>query len=124
MFHIAGPDIQVYNSSFLSGSNQVFDINFGDGGIVEGSRFVVNNFTGLGIRTAKTLSLRKMISLRRIPYRNPSNGTAGGSGLSISRGNSQWGQSALSQDIYVAYNNFHDMGSNGQQIITNDGGGG
>ena len=53
MFAIAGPDIQVYNSYFLSGSNQDFDIFYGDGGIVSGNHFVLNNFTGLGIRTAK-----------------------------------------------------------------------
>jgi hypothetical protein len=31
MFAIAGPDTQVYNSFFLSSSNQAFDINYGDG---------------------------------------------------------------------------------------------
>jgi hypothetical protein len=49
MFALAGPDIQVYNSYFLSNSNQVFDINFGDGGIVAGNHMVLNNWTGLGI---------------------------------------------------------------------------
>ena len=47
-----------------------------------------------------------------------------GDGLSIGRSNSQWGASALSQDIYVGYNTFQNMGSNGQQVITNDGDGG
>ncbi len=51
-------------------------------------------------------------------------GHSGGSGLSISRGNSQYGQSALSRDIYVGYNTFENMGSNDQQVITNDGDGG
>jgi hypothetical protein len=52
------------------------------------------------------------------------NGYSGGSGLSVSRGNSQWGQSALSRDIYIANNTFKHMGSAGQQVITNDGDGG
>ena len=49
MFVVAGPDIQVYNSYFLSNSNQDFDINFGDGAVVSGNHFVLNNWTGLGI---------------------------------------------------------------------------
>ena len=49
---------------------------------------------------------------------------SGGSGLSISRGNNQFGPSALSRDIYVGYNTFQNMGSKDQQIITNDGDGG
>ena len=51
-------------------------------------------------------------------------GHSGGSGLSISRGNNQYGPSALSRDIYIGYNTFQNMGSNGQQVITNDGDGG
>jgi len=39
MFAVAGPDIQVYNSYFLSNSNQVFDVNYGDGGIVSGNSY-------------------------------------------------------------------------------------
>jgi hypothetical protein len=124
MFHLAGPDIQVYNSFFLSGSNQLFDINFGDGGIVSGNTFIVNNFTGLGISDSQNIIFEKNDTSSQNPISLSNNGTAGGSGLSISRGNSQWGQSALSQDIYIAYNSFHDMGSNSQQIIVNDGGGG
>jgi hypothetical protein len=124
MFHLAGPDIQVYNSSFLSGSNQVFDINFGDGGIVSGDTFVVNNWTGLGISDSQNIIFEHNTTSSQNPILKSSNGTSGGSGLSISRGNSQWGQSALSQNIYIGYNAFHDMGSNSQQIITNDGGGG
>jgi hypothetical protein len=38
MTALAGPDIQVYNSTFLSNSNQVFDILFGDGWRSEFSR--------------------------------------------------------------------------------------
>ena len=55
MFAIAGPDIQVYNSYFLSGSNQDFDIIYGDGGIVSGNQFVLNNWTGLGISDSQNV---------------------------------------------------------------------
>jgi hypothetical protein len=58
------------------------------------------------------------------PLGQGNNGYSGGSGLSISRGSSQWGQSALSRDIYIGYNTFQNMGSGDQQVITNDGDGG
>ena len=124
MFFLAGPDIQVYNSYFLSNSNQVFDINFGDGGIVSGNHMVLNNWTGLGISDSQNMIFENNLTDSQNPLGQGSNGYSGGSGLSISRGNSQWGQSALSRDIYVGYNTFQNMGSGDQQVITNDGDGG
>lgn len=47
LFLLAGPDIQVYNSSFLSNSNQVFDIVYGDGGVVSGNNFTLYNTDGV-----------------------------------------------------------------------------
>lgn len=124
MFAIAGPDIQVYNSSFKSGSNQVFDIFFGDGGIVSGNHFVLNNWTGLGITDSQNQIFENNTTESEDTPNRANNGNIAGSGLSVSRGNSQWGQSALSRDVYIGYNTFQNMGSNDQQIITNDGDGG
>jgi hypothetical protein len=124
MFAIAGPDIQVYNSLFLSGSNQAFDINYGDGAIVSGNQIVLNNFTGLGISDSQNVIFERNLTYSQNPLGQGANGTSGGSGLSVSRGNNQYGPSALSQDIYIGYNTFRHMGSNGQQVITNDGDGG
>jgi hypothetical protein len=124
MFALAGPDIQVYNSFFLSGSNQVFDIDFGDGGIVCGNQIVVNNWTGLGFSDSQNLIFENnSIRSENVPGQG-ADGHSGGSGLSITRGNNQYGPSALSRDIYVGYNTFQNMGSKDQQIITNDGDGG
>jgi hypothetical protein len=124
MFAVAGPDIQVYNSFFLSGSNQAFDINYGDGAIVSGNQIVLNNFTGLGISDSQNVIFERNLTYSQNPLGQGANGTSGGSGLSVSRGNNQYGPSALSRDIYIGYNNFRHMGSNGQQVITNDGDGG
>jgi hypothetical protein len=124
MFAIAGPDIQVYDSYFLSGSNQDFDIFFGDGGIVSGNQFVLNNWTGLGIQDSQNQIFENNLTYSQDPLDRSNNGNVAGSGLSVSRANSQWGPSALSRDIYIGYNTFQNMGSNGQQIITNDGDGG
>jgi hypothetical protein len=124
MFFLAGPDIQVYNSYFLSNSNQVFDINFGDGGIVSGNHMVLNNWTGMGISDSQNVIFENNLTDSQNPLGQGNLGYSGGSGLSISRGNSLYGQSALSRDIYVGYNTFQNMGSGGQQVITNDGDGG
>jgi hypothetical protein len=124
MFAIAGPDIQVYNSVFASGSNQDLDIFYGDGGIVSGSHFVLNNWTGLGIQDSQNVIFEDNLTYSQNPLGQGGNGTSGGSGLSVSRGNNQYGPSALSRDIYIGYNTFQNMGSNSQQVITNDGDGG
>ena len=124
MFALAGPDIQVYNSFFLSGSNQVFDISYGDGGIVSGNHFVLNNWTGLGISDSQNVIFENNLTYSQNAPGQGSNGHSGGSGLSINRANNQWGPSALSRDIYIGYNTFQNMGSNDQQVITNDGDGG
>ncbi len=124
MFAIAGPDIQVYNSTFISGSNQAFDIFYGDGGIVSGNQIILNNWTGLAISDSQNIIFEGNLTYSENPLGQGNNGTSGGSGLSITRGNSQWGQSALSQDIYIGYNTFQNMGSGDQQVITNDGDGG
>jgi hypothetical protein len=124
MFAIAGPDIQVYNSTFFSSSNQVFDISYGDGGIASGNQMIVNNFTGLGISDSQNIIFENnLVDSQNTPGQG-NGGHSGGSGLSISRGNNQYGPSALSRDIYVGYNSFTHMGSADQQVITNDGDGG
>jgi hypothetical protein len=124
MFALAGPDIQVYNSYFLSNSNQVFDINYGDGGIVSGNHMVLNNWTGMGISDTQNLIFECNLTDSQNQPGQGNGGHSGGSGLSVNRGNSQYGQSALSRNIYIGYNTFQNMGSNDQQVITNDGDGG
>jgi hypothetical protein len=124
MFLVAGPDIQIYDSTFLSGSNQILDVFFGDGGVVSGNHIIVNNWTGLGISNSQNIIFEKnLVYSQNVPGQGPG-GRSAGSGLSISRANNRFGPSALSQNIYVGYNTFRNMGSNGQQVITNDGDGG
>lgn len=124
MFVVAGPDIQVYNSTFIADSNQDFDIYFGDGAIVSGNHFVLNNWTGLEIGDSQNVIFENNLTDSAQAIGQGSGGTSGGSGLSISRGNSIWGPSAVSRDVYVGYNTFQNMGSQGQQVILNDGDGG
>lgn len=126
LFVLSGPDIQVYNSYFLSSQYQAFDIDLGDGAIVAGNTFILNGYVGNGIEDSQNIIFEKNTTTsQHIPVPNQLAGKANaGSGLGISRGNSQWGPSALSRNIYVGYNTFESMGITGQQIITNDGDGG
>lgn len=122
--YLSGPDIEVYDSSFISGSNQAFSITYGDGGVIANDEFVLNNLTGLSIGDSQNIVFtNNFIHSDNIPGQGPG-GHSGGSGLAISRANDQFGPSALSQDIYIGYNNFRNMGSSDQQAITNDGDGG
>jgi hypothetical protein len=106
MFAIAGPDNQVYNSFFLSGSNQAFDIKYGDGAIASGNQIVLNNFTGLGISDSQNVIFERNLTYSQNPLGQGANRTSGGSGLSVSQGNNQYGPFALSRDIYIGYNTF------------------
>jgi hypothetical protein len=124
MFALAGPDIQVYQSTFLSNSNQAFDINYGDGAVVADNRIVLNNWTGVGISDSQNVIFEDNLTYSERPLGQGNNGRSGGSGLSISRGSNQFGPSTLSRNIYVGYNSFESMGSSDQQVITNDGEGG
>jgi hypothetical protein len=124
MFAVAGPDIQIYNSYFLSNSYQSLDLNFADGAIVTGSQVVVNNWTGLGVADSQNVIFENNLTYSQNPPQNGADGHAGGSGLSVSRSFNRFGPSAVSRDIYIGYNTFEGMGSNDQQIITNDGDGG
>jgi hypothetical protein len=124
MFFLAGPDLQVYNSYFLSNSNQAFDIIFGDGGIVSGNHMVLNNWTGLGISDTQNVIFDDNLTDSQNQPGQGNDGHSGGSGLSVSRANGQYGPSALSRNIYIGYNTFQNMGSVDQQVITNDGDGG
>jgi hypothetical protein len=124
MFAIAGPDIQVYDSTFLSGSNQNFDVTFADGALISGNQFILNNFTGLSIGNSQNVIFENNQTSSQNTPGQGEGGHSGGSGLSIGRSNNQFGPSALSRNIYVGYSKFFNMGSPDQQVITNDGDGG
>ena len=77
LFAVAGPDIQVYDSYFLSGSNQAFDINYGDGAFVSGNQIVLNNWTGLGISDSQNVIFEDNLTYSQNPLGQGVNGTSG-----------------------------------------------
>jgi hypothetical protein len=124
LFNVAGPDIQIYDSTFIAGWNQSLDLAFADGAIEAGNTIVLNNFTGLAITDSQNVIFEYNQTYSENPLLQGPQQTSGGSGLSISRANGRFQQSALSRNIYVGYNDFQHMGSPDQQVITNDGNGG
>jgi hypothetical protein len=124
MFSLAGPDIQIYNSEFLAGSSYVFSMGFADGAVLSGNKIILNNWTGLGFADSQNVIFEHNAIYSQNTPGQGAGGYAAGAGLEISRANSQYGPSALSQDIYVGYNTFDNVGSRGQQVVTVDGDGG
>ncbi|HEY0796675.1 MAG TPA: right-handed parallel beta-helix repeat-containing protein [Acidisarcina sp.] len=124
MVKLSGPSIEVYNSTFRSYSNQAFDIIRGDGSITSGNTFILNRFTGLALQDSQNQVFENNLAYSELPLNTSNDPHSGGSGLSLSRAFSQYGVSAVVQNIYVGHNTFQDMGSWDQQIITADGGGG
>jgi hypothetical protein len=87
MFSVSGPDIQVYLSSFASGSNQEFDITFRDEAVVAGNQFILSNLTGLELANCQNVIFENNFTFsHNIPGQGP-NGKAAGSGLSVARAN-------------------------------------
>lgn len=116
---LTGPDIQIYNSQFINNSFLGLVLSYGDGAIISGNEFIINNGWML------------IGDSQNVEFAHNTVHTIGGSGtpvpssgLSVSRANNQYGASALSQNIYVGHNQFEDLGASNQQILLNDGNGG
>jgi len=120
MFLLSGPDIQVYNSVFVSS----FFVCFGDGSIISGNRFITDWEAPGGFENSQNAIFENNATYAQNPLGEGTDSSSGGSGWSISRAFNAFGPSALSQDIYFGYNTFENMGTRDQQIITTDGGAG
>lgn len=119
MVYIGGPDVQIYHSEFKNDSFLGLLLLFGDGAIVSDNHFIINDGWMEVENSQNVIFEHNSISSTK-PY-----GSANLSGgLSISRGMSQFAPSAISQNVYVGYNTFENLGASNQQIILNDGGGG
>ncbi|HEY4049907.1 MAG TPA: hypothetical protein VGM27_23845 [Acidobacteriaceae bacterium] len=116
---LAGPDIQIYNSSFLTNSNQLFNLDLLDGAVIAGNVFGLMNMV---VDSQNVIFENNTTASTNTLVINAPSNTNGG--VSISRGFSRFGKSALSQDIYIGYNKFQNVGISGQQVMTTDGGGG
>ncbi len=113
-----GPDIQVYGSSFTSSSSVNLVLNFGDGAIFSGNYF--DNATALnGIEASQNV----VIENNEVTSRNgPTN--IGGTAFTMGRPFCAYCNSMVSQNFYIGYNNFHDMGAPNNQVVVQDGGAG
>ena len=118
MAALYGPDIQIYNSTFVSGTQGNLAIQFGDGAILSGNTMIDDNgFNALG-------SSQNIIVEDNSIYSNSGPGPTATTAFSIGRPFCLYCKSMVSQDLYIGYNSIQNLGAVGNQIITEDGGGG
>lgn len=120
---VGGPDIQIYNSYFQDDNAATLGINMADGAIISGNTFVLNNSAIWLQGSQNVIFENNNISSSTLAKQWP-NGIGMSGTLSISRAFSQFGSSTLSQNIYTGYNQFANLDSSNNQIITTDGGAG
>ena len=117
MLQLYGPDIQIYDSTFASGSRLNLMIKLGDGAILSGNTFD-NTVAYNNIEASQNIIIESnTVSSTSGPGENANDA------FSISRPFCQSCRSMLSQDIYIGYNSFSSMGSPDMEIVTQDGGG-
>lgn len=110
---LVGPDVQVYDSSFNSNSASNLVLGYGDGGIISGNTFVDDTaINSIGASQNVVIESNTVYS-KGGAHSNP-NGF-----LQLGRSFCGYCKAMLSQNIYIGYNNLHDVGG-----ITNDGGAG
>lgn len=120
---LCGPDIQVYNSFFQGigpNSASVLGIAYADGAIV------ANNTFDVGHGSTEYAGPQNLdIEYNDYSYIAPLNGAYGNTAIDVGRPFDKWGPSKMVANIYIGYNDMHDMGSTSNcTVITGDGGGG
>jgi len=118
LVQVAGPDIQIYNSTFDSASCMNLAVFAGDGAILRGNTFIEDR-SFVGIEGSQNIIVENNSVFSRTGP-NPN----GSSFIQLSRPFGAWAPSMLLQDIYVGYNTIQNIGSATNQIILTDGGGG
>jgi hypothetical protein len=118
MVSLSGPDIQVYGSTFQSGTNGNLGVYFGDGAEISGNTFI--NSYGLNVFSAS----QNIIAENNTIYSEIGPGADGTTAFDIARPFCAYCSSMLSQNLYIGYNTIHDMGASNNQLIATDGGGG
>lgn len=116
---LTGPDIQIYDSTFTNGSFRNLELSYADGAIISGNEFVING-ASMVIEDSQDV----VFEGNTVRTESPSASGPPTGGLTVGRANCQFGPSALSQNVYVGYNQFEDTSSPGQQVLVNDGDGG
>lgn len=114
---VYGPDIQIYDSNFASGTTRNVMLTFGDGAILSGNDF--DNTTAYNSISAS----QNVIFDHNCVFSQTGPGASGNSALSINRPWCNYCKSMASRNHYVGYNSFAYMGRPPAEIVTLDGGG-
>lgn len=118
MVALYGPDIQVYDSSFRSGTSGNMNVEFGDGGIISGNTFIDNiGLNGVG-------PSQNMIIETNTVYSENGPSARGAAAFDLGRSICAFCKSMVSQNNYIGYNTIQNMGAANNQLILTDGGGG
>lgn len=116
---VGGPDVQIYGSTFVNNSFLGVLLLFGDGAILSGNTFTMNN-GWMEVEDSQNVIFENNTVDSTESIGSPD--LSGG--LSVSRGTRQFGPSAMSQNVYLGYNVFQNLGGPDKQVVLNDGGGG
>ena len=124
MVGLAGPDLQVYNSRFLSGTNVGLRIDYGDGAIVSGNTFI-NNLAENYFNADQNLIIEANTVYSELGP-GPSGNDNGNAAFDLVRTFCVYCQSMVTRNEYIGYNTIHDLGmlSHDMQVIQMDGGAG
>jgi Pectate lyase superfamily protein/Right handed beta helix region len=118
MVDLSGPDIQIYGSTFFSGTIENLGIFYGDGGVISNNTFIANS----GLNYFE--SSQNMIAEKNSVYSETGPGGFGNAAFDLGRHFCEWCQPSVTQNEYFGYNTIQNMGGTGNQIILTDGGAG
>ncbi len=118
MVAISGPDVQIYNSTFLSGTLENLGIYFGDGVIISGNTFVNDNGSN------NFESSQNIIVESNSVYSEAGPGPNGASAFDFTRHFCLNCNPSVTRNEYVGYNAIQNLGAADNQIILFDGGAG
>ena len=118
MVALSGPDIQIYGSTFLSGTLQNLGIVKGDGVVLSGNTFIDN--TGSNYFESN----QNIIIEDNSVYSQTGPGSNGAAAFDFSRGFCVDCNPTVTRNEYAGYNTIQNMGAANNQIILTDGGAG
>jgi hypothetical protein len=121
MVALSGPDIQVYGSSFFSGTHVGLGVQQGDGIVISGDTFI-NDWAYNYVESSQNTIFESNTGYAKRGTGNP--GGPGGAVLSLARPFCDYCQSMVTRNEYVGHNMVRDMGANDNQIFLMDGGAG
>jgi hypothetical protein len=125
MVNLAGPDIEVYESTFFSGTYVGLGIDFADGAVISGNTFINN--TGLNYFNGSQNVVIEDNTVYSLAGPGSTANPNGNAAFDLTRAFCVYCQSEVTRNEYIGYNRMQNMGVAGtwnMQVIQMDGGAG